>query len=406
MTGPVGRTPDIVVVGAGVMGTWTALHARRAGATVALVDAWGAGHARASSGDETRIIRSAHGPDELYAVWSRLARLAWIRFGHQASEPLFLQTGMAWFAHRDDGREAQSATTLGRLRIPVERLGPEDTRRRWPQIRTDDLAFTVFEPEAGVLMARRGVAALGRRFAAEEGALVLGEARPGETSGRTLRSVDFADGRRMHGGTFVFAAGPWLPGLFPDLLGPLIAVTRQDVYYLGPPAGDDRYGPGALPCWVDYDRSFYGTPDVDGQGVKAAPDTDGPPFDPTHGERITAPETAAMLRAYLEQRFPDLARQPIVETRVCQYEATPDTHFVIDRHPDFDNVWIAGGGSGHAFKHGPVIGRYVCDRLGLGTSGGIVEEPVPLPSDDRFSITRARQPDMSMRTGPGEQSHW
>ena len=174
---------------------------------------------------------------------------------------------------------------------------------------------------------------------------------------------------RHAAGTFVFAAGPWLPRLFPELLGPLIAVTKQDVVFLGPRPGDGRFAAEWLPCWVDYDGGFYGIPAVDGRGVKIAPDRDGPPFDPTDGERIIDPDTVRQVRAYARTRFPSLAAAPVVETRVCQYETSPDTEFILDRHPDLGNVWIAGGGSGHAFKHGPVIGSYLVSRL-AGRAGG------------------------------------
>ena len=179
----------------------------------------------------------------------------------------------------------------------------------------------------------------------------------------------------------MFAAGPWLPRLFPDLLGPLITVTKQDVVFLGPRAGDGRFAAEWLPCWVDYDGGFYGVPAVDGRGVKIAPDRDGPPFDPTDGERLIDPDTVRQVRAYARGRFPALASAPVVETRVCQYETTPDTEFILDRHPDLDNVWIAGGGSGHAFKHGPVIGSYLVSRMAGAPAG---------PEEARFSLTRPR----------------
>ncbi len=391
---------DLVVVGAGTMGAWTALHARRAGVATTLVDAWGAGNQRATSSDVSRIIRSSHGPDELYTRWSRLARDEWIAFGDETGHRLFVPTGMLWFAHRSDGREAESEATLRRLGIPVQRLSPDEARQRWPQIATDDLAFAMFEPEAGLIMARRGVEAVAGAFSGSGGRSEVGAARPGTVDGTRLRDVVLEDGRRLGAERFVFAAGPWLPGLFPALLASQIAVTRQDVYFFDPRTGDARFGPDALPCWVDYDHSFYGLPDVEERGVKAAPDRDGPPFDPSGDERVTSPETAKLTRAYLGTRFPDLATQPIKESRVCQYEATPDTHFIIDRHPALENVWIVGGGSGHGFKHGPVIGRYVARLLGLDTSDGDGSD-LPLPDDDRFSLSRVRDRDVNMRTGSG-----
>src|SRR4029079_18005001 len=130
----VSAAPDVVVVGAGIMGAWTALRCQRAGWQTTLVDAFGAGHARATSGDETRILRSSHGADPFYAGWAREARSAWLAFGEEVGQRLFHQNGMLWFAHREDGFEAHSIATLTALGIPVERLDPAAVTDRWPQV--------------------------------------------------------------------------------------------------------------------------------------------------------------------------------------------------------------------------------------------------------------------------------
>jgi monomeric sarcosine oxidase len=383
------QNPDVVVVGAGVMGAWTALQARRLGRSTVLLDAFGAGHSRATSGDETRIIRSSHGPDPFYSRWSREARLAWIDLGEAAGEKLFVQAGALWFAHDPNGFEAASEATLRNLGIPVERLGPAAVSARWPQFALDDVEFVVFEPEAGLIKARRAVMAAVRELQAEGGTFQLGAAKPGRRKGRRLIDVE-TDGGRVAGDMFVFAAGPWLPRLFPEVLGDVIRVTKQDVMFIGTPEGDPRYDAERMPCWVDYAASFYGIPAVEGRGMKLAPDRYGPVFDPSNGERIVDPESVRLARRYLGRRFPGLTHAPVVETRVCQYETTLDTQFVIDRHPDFDNVWLVGGGSGHGFKHGPMIGRYVADRLAGVTDG--VEEA-------RFGLRHERLPNPNLRTG-------
>jgi sarcosine oxidase len=380
----------LLVIGAGTMGAWTALHARRGGRDVLLVDAYGAGHPRASSGDETRIIRSSHGADAYYTRWSRAAREAWQALGDEVGERILVEAGALWFAHRDDGFEAASETTLRALGIPVERLTPAEIEARWPVIAAGDLRFAVFEPEGGLLMARRGVAAAVRVFEREGGHFELASVRPGRWEGRRLLEVVDEAGSARGADDFVFACGPWLPRLFPSFVGDLIRVTKQDVLFVGPPGGEVRFDSDHLPAWVDYDSAFYGVPSVDGRGPKVAPDRYGPVFDPSHGDRIVDPESVRLARQFMARRFPALAEQPIVETRVCQYETTPDTHFVIDRHPAFDNVWIAGGGSGHGFKHGPMIGKHVVKLLDGGP---------PSPDEARFAIDRARQPSTGMRTG-------
>ncbi len=274
--------------------------------------------------------------------------------------------------------------------IPVERLSPAEVAERWPQVAADDLAFATFEPEAGLLMARRGVAAVARRFVDEGGRFDLAWARPGRSDGRRLLDVSTVRITTSRPTSSCSRPGPWLPRIFPDVVGDLIRVTKQDVVLVGPPAGDGRYGSGHLPCWVDYDAAFYGIPAVDGGGMKLGPDRYGPVFDPSHGERIVDPESVRLARRYLARRFPGLADAPVVETRVCQYETTPDTHFVIDRHPDFDNCWLVGGGSGHAFKHGPVIGDLVVGRLTGRPSR---------PEEARFGLGHVRVPRPGLRTG-------
>jgi len=393
---PPRTSPDLIVVGAGVMGAWVALQAQRDGWRTTLIDAFGAGHARATSGDETRIIRASHSEDPFYSRWSRDALLAWTALAEASGEDLFVPAGVLWLAHDEDGWEAASEATLRRLGIPVERLTRADIATRWPQLAGDDLAFALHEPEAGLLMARRGVATVARTFAAEGGRFELAWAEPGAADGRRLRAVIANDGTRHSAAEFVFAAGPWLPRLFPRVLGDLIRVTKQDVIFIGSRAGDGRFAADRLPCWLDSRGGFYGIPAVDGRGMKVGSDPYGPVFDPTHGERLVDPQSVRLVRSYLARRFPDLARAPVVETRVCQYESTPDSHFIIDRHPDFDNVWLVGGGSGHGFKHGPVIGRHVVARL-TGAPVGVGEE--------RFGLDHARIQRSNVHTGSFAMGH-
>jgi sarcosine oxidase len=161
------------------------------------------------------------------------------------------------------------------------------------------------------------------------------------------------------------------------------------VLYLGTPAGDPTFDASLFPAWIDYEDAFYGIPALDGRGAKVAPDDYGPEIDPDQLDRVVDPASIAASRLFLARRFPNLADQPIVESRVCQYESTSDTHFVIDRHPRMEHVWIVGGGSGHGFKHGPRIGRYVVDRL-----DGVTDAEL----DERFSLTRVRPPSRGMRS--------
>jgi len=176
---------------------------------------------------------------------------------------------------------------------------------------------------------------------------------------------------------FVFACGAWLPKIFPDLLAKRIAPTRQEAFFFGTPPGDARFSPPAMPVWIDFSdpRGPYGFPDLENRGVKIALDQHGPPIDPDTADRVPSADALAAARDCLGQRLPALRHAPLVEARVCQYENTSNGDFLIDRHPDFANVWLVGGGSGHGFKHGPAVGEYAAAHI---LQGG--------PVDPRYSL--------------------
>jgi glycine/D-amino acid oxidase-like deaminating enzyme len=206
------------------------------------------------------------------------------------------------------------------------------------------------------------------------GELMLGRAAAPSGKGR-VAEVALAGGGRVRAGAFVFALGPWLGKLFPELLGERIFPTRQEVFYFGAPAGDARFAPPRLPVWIDFAEEIYGLPDIEARGFKVAPDAHGPALDPDTAERQVTAATLAKVRAFVARRFPALADAPLVAGEVCQYENSSSGDFLIDRHPDFDNVWLVGGGSGHGFKHGPALGEYAAARVLRGDA-----------VDDRFSL--------------------
>ena len=369
-------TPDVAVVGAGSFGAWTALRLREKGHRVVLLDQYGPGNARSSSGGESRIIRMGYGSDELYTRFALSSLAAWKRLGEETREPLFHETGVLWLARTGDRYALDTLATLARLGVPHERLPAADLRRRYPQFALDGDVWGMIEPASGALMARRAVQAVVREAArAGVGYRTVAVARPA-VRGR-LDALSASDGSGIRAGTFVFAGGAWLPKLFPERLGARIFPTRQEVFFFGAPAGDERFAPPWMPTWIDFGAEIYGLPDLERRGFKVAPDRHGAPIDPDTDERLVPADSVARFRAFLGRRFPALAAAPLLETRVCQYENTSSGDFLIDRHPDSDNVWLVGGGSGHGFKHGPAVGEYVADRL----AGGGPEEP-------RFSIAR------------------
>ena len=362
---------DVVVVGAGVFGAWTASHFARRDKRVLLVDSYGPANSRASSAGESRIIRMGYGADEIYTRMSQNSLAQWKEFFGFKRPGLFHETGVLWLASEGDARIRDTAATLARCGVEFEQLDRAALGKRYPQIHLDGIATAIFEPASGVLMARRAVAAV------VEDAIFRGvEYRVGEivtpSTGagmKSISSVKTRAGEEFEADVFVFACGSWLGKIFPDVLGDRIFPTRQEIYFFGIPPGDSRFSPAALPTFLFQGDETYGMPDIEARGFKIALDRHGPRVDPDTQSRVVTEAAADEVRKYVAGRFPALRDAPIVETRVCQYENTSNGDFLIDRHPGAENLWFVGGGSGHGFKHGPAVGEYVAKRILEGAAG-------------------------------------
>lgn len=358
---PKAKQPHVVVVGAGAFGGWTALFLRQQGARVTLVDAWGPGNSRASSGGETRVIRATYGPRAIYTHMAVRALALWKEYQQRWRRQLYHPIGVLWLVESDEQFEQAAIPILREAQVAFELLQGGDVGRRFPQINTDQVRWAILEKDGGYLTARRACAAVLEGFLAAGGEYrelaVRGPVAPDRGE---LSSVVLSDGDRLTADRFVFACGPWLGPLFPDVVGERVHATRQEVFFFGTPSGDRRFTEAAMPVWADHGARFmYGIPGNEWRGFKVADDTRGPPFDPTTGDRSSSAEALQIARDYLAYRFPGLKGAPLLESRVCQYEQSGDEHFVIDRHPQASNVWIVGGGSGHGFKHGPAVGELV-----------------------------------------------
>ncbi|MGA8438154.1 MAG: FAD-dependent oxidoreductase [Candidatus Sulfotelmatobacter sp.] len=351
--------PHVAVIGAGAFGGWTALHLLERGAQVTLVDAWGPGNSRASSGGETRIMRGTYGPDQPYSQLAARALKLWEKYERRWKWQFLHRTGVLWMVSgHDDAYERASLGMLREARIKFREFSTAEMKKRWPQIHFDEVRWGIFEPECGYLDARASCRAVLDAFVDRGGTYRQVTVSGDGLEDGPLRSVFLSDGSRLKADNYVFACGPWLGKLFPGTLGRLVRPTKQDIFFFGPPAGDSRFTDAQLPVWGDHGkRFFYGIPGSDRRGFKMADDTRGTFFDPTCGERVVGHATLKRVREYLALRFPAMKDAPLLETRVCQYEQTPDSNFILDRHPRMDNVWILGGGSGHGFKHGPALGE-------------------------------------------------
>jgi glycine/D-amino acid oxidase-like deaminating enzyme len=327
---------------------------------VTLVDAWGPGNSRASSGGETRVIRAVYNGVPVYTQMVARAFTLWREAEQRWNHQVYHRTGAVWMAAPDDSYARRSIEPMKAVGLTVEELTPAEAARRFPQMGFRDVRTVFVEPEAGFLTARVACELVRETFVKEGGEYRQAWVRPGAVSAGRLTRLTLSDGTAIDADRFVFACGPWMGKVFPDVVGRRIVATRQEVFFFGTPAGDTRFDAPAQPVWVHLgQRLVYGLPNYERRGLKIADDTAGEEVDPTTLDRTPSAAGLARARAMLRERFPAMAGAPLVEARVCQYEASTDGHYLIDRHPGLDNVWLVGGGSGHGFKMGPALGEHV-----------------------------------------------
>src|SRR5947208_4737024 len=363
---------SVIVVGAGAFGGWTALQLLEQGAKVTLLDAWGPGNSRASSGGETRIIRGTYGSGRIYTQMAARALRMWQDYEQRWNVKLFYRTGVLWMTGEDDSYERAALPVLSEAGMRFEKLSAGECAKRWPQINFDGISWSVYEPDSGYLAARRACEAVLNAFVKAAGDYQQVLVTPGQIASSQMREIKLGSGEVLNADAYVFACGPWLGKVF-SFLAPTVTPTRQEVFFFGTAAGDLRFTDTQLPIWSDDSRRnidefpgkhwFYGIPGNQWRGFKIADDMRGATVDPTTMERQISAEGLAAARAYLRFRFPAFADAPLVESRVCQYENSSDENFILDRHPEAENVWIVGGGSGHGFKHGPAVGEMVREAV-------------------------------------------
>ena len=355
------RTTEIVVVGAGAFGGWTALYLREQGFTVTLVDQYGPGNSRATSGGESRQIRAGYGERELYTRWVLQAFDRWKAREDEWGKTLLFRTGQISLAREWTRELTGTRQVFDKLGVKYEMVKHDDLARRYPQMNTTSVDFGMYVPSTGVLKAREGCVAVAQAFEKKGGRFLTAKVELGTRAGGVLQDVALSTRQTIAAQTFVFACGPWLPKVFPSVMKNKLITPRRVVFFYGTPPGDERFTYPNFPTWaVD---NAYGFPSIEGKGFKVVPTFERVLVDPDTQEHTLTADEIRQGRAFVTKWFPALADQPLVESKVCQREDSIDEHFIVDRHPELSNVWLVGGGSGHGYKHGIMLGEYVANRV-------------------------------------------
>ncbi len=389
----------IVVIGAGIWGSSTALELAKRGERVTLVDIYGPANSRATSGDETRGIRSSYGDraasTELWTSWARRAITHWREFDEAHAKEFgtrfFMTTGDVILRTRDEAFLQRTREMWTKLNVPFDALDGDEARKRFPLLKLDDITVGVFEPDAGVARARHATQATAVLAARAGATLITSRATPGPITGGRMQYVTLSDGTQLGADSFVFACGPWLPKVFPELLGNRMRIPIGTACYYGTPPGDNRFSFPNMPSWNFPGVTGWPALPVDNRGFRVrggAPPLATPPNpikeklpeplrpepsdpndqDPDLSVRWASPNRLEGSRRLLQQRFPLLADAPLLETRSCHYESSINRNFIIDRIPGAANAWIAGVGQAEGFKFAPIAAQYVAQRV-LGDEG-------------------------------------
>jgi len=344
---------NIIVVGGGIAGTMTALDLQRRGNQVTLIDRWEPGHARAASSDYNRVIRAISGKDEFYTRWARESRLRWLEMQAETGQNLMYECGaliLATEGHSD--WEDATAATFDKVGVPYYKFDKADIAARFPQFRVPEIKYALYEPEAGMLMAHRCVITGIDLFRKSGGIVKRGHVTTDASEKPLL------DGKPLEADVIVISTGAWMSEMFPKTIKPISSIIGLPVFYTSTPNGSDAFDKEKMPCWIDHGQNSFGIPSSEGSGIKAMiaiPEK----IDLDNDERLIRREALARTQSYIKHRFPLLEGEKVVDSKFNQIIMTPDTHFVVDWHPEHQNVLFAGGCSGHLFKHGPIFGEFV-----------------------------------------------
>ena len=401
-----GGGQHVVVIGAGAWGGWTAYHLRKRGVRVTLIDQYGPGNSRSTSGDETRGIRSSYGDratGELWTPWARTAIARWKLFneewGPQFRSTFFFETGDVIMRATREPFITRTIELWKANNVTHEVLSGDEARKRWPVIKADDITVAITEPDAGVVRCRaatQAVASAAQKLGAN---LVLGRVRPGPIVNGKMDGVVLDDGTVIRGDSYVFACGPWLRKLFPYMEN-RARIPIGHALYFGVPMGDTRFQFPNLPSFNFPGVTGWPMLPVDSRGFRvrgaiaptvAAGAPTPPPQpaatndpalqDPDLSPRWTNQDRVDGARRFLAARFPILANAPLLETRACHYESSVNQNFIVDHVPDTMNAWIAGLGQAEGFKFGPVIGEYIAQRVTGNDGDAKLKKAFALPTE-------------------------
>ena len=372
------HSADVIVVGLGAMGSATLYQLARRGARAIGIDRFAPPHDRGSSHGESRITRQAIGEGEEYVPFALRSHEIWRELEAETGRSLLAPVGGLIIGRQGEaGRQHGHADFIGRtmaaarrFRIEHEVLAAGDVARRFPQFRLAGDETCYYEPGAGFLRAEACVAAQLDRARALGATIRTGETVTDVAADATSVTIR-TSAATYTAGQAVVTAGAWAPQLLGGAFAKVLRVYAQTLLWFAPD-GEALFAPGRFPIFIwryggGEDDHFYGFPVV-GDGVKLATEQFAETTEPDHARPNTSADDARrMYEAHVRGRLAGLSDR-CVRAVTCLYTVTPDSGFLIDRHPEWERVLVASPCSGHGFKHSAAIGEALAECVTDGTS--------------------------------------
>ncbi|HEV8513587.1 MAG TPA: FAD-dependent oxidoreductase, partial [Cyclobacteriaceae bacterium] len=244
------KKSKIAVIGSGAFGGWSALYLLRSGFDVTLIDAWGPGNSRSTSGDETRVIRSTYGANEFYFGLNVRALELWKENQQRWNKQLFFNTGVLWFCYQEKSPLVDDSIPFSKkYKAEYEYLTIKEITKRYPVVNCEDLHHGWFDLHGGYLKARESCQVVNEAFVQEGGKYIQAFVTPGKISTGKIENIVLSSGEKITADVYLFACGAWLGQLFPEVLSQKIVATKQEVYYFGVPTGESKIY-DSMPVWV------------------------------------------------------------------------------------------------------------------------------------------------------------
>jgi sarcosine oxidase len=355
---------DVIVLGLGAMGSAATCHLARRGARVLALDRFSPPHGHGSSSGRSRIVREAYFEHPAYVPMVRRAYEQWEALERDSGRRLMVRTGGLMIGPPDGALVTGALLSARTHGLQHEVLEAGELKRRHPALRPTPGTVAVWEPRAGALFPEACVTAhleqavrAGATLKPQEPALEWSTG----TSGVEVRTAAGRYGAEK----LLIACGAWTAGLMPELKLPLV-VRRQVQHWFEParPAEAGLFSPERFPVFIWEDepgRFIYGFPDL-GDGVKVARHQEGRVVSADEPGREVTDDDVRPIRDVLARLIPD-ANGRLRDSAVCLYTNTPDSHFLLDVHPDYSQVLVASPCSGHGFKFASALGEAMADLL-------------------------------------------